>query len=318
MRKLALLVLLSVFFTSSSIPVFASLCDASKANPCVVQDTKQDLPEIKNFRTVKMILDRYDGNLKGLEGVWMSGSGAISREGWKALAANIEKETKGKVKRIINVDLREESHGFLNGNSINLTSEYNWINRGKTPQQALADEQRWLDQLSTQAQIDNVLTASQFKSGKFVQGVVVPVTTIESEASLTYKAGFHYFRLGVSDHMAPGDAEVDKFIHLIESLPSDTWIHLHCRGGNGRTTTFLVMYDMLKNADQVSFNEIIKRHASIPPFYNLSEVDRNDPDLKPHYKARLAFLHRFYQYTQARLQGYKGSWSTWSKRPLPV
>lgn len=314
MRKLALLLFLSIFLTSSSIPVFAALCDATKANPCIVQDTKQDLPEIKNFRTVKMILDRYDGNVKGLEGVWMSGSGAISREGWKALAANIKSETKGKVKRMINIDLREESHGFLNGNSINLTSEYNWINRGKTSQQSLADEERWLGHLSTQIQIDNVLTASQFKSGKFVQGTVVPVVSLESEATLTDKAGFHYFRLAVSDHMAPRDEEVDKFIHLITNLSGDTWIHLHCRGGNGRTTTFFVMYDMLKNADQVSFDEIIKRHASVPPFYNLQEVDRNDPELTPYYKDRLVFLHHFYRYAQARLKGYKGSWSTWSKK----
>jgi protein-tyrosine phosphatase len=31
----------------------------------------------------------------------------------------------------------------------------------------------------------------------------------------------------------------------VSSLPKDTWIHIHCRGGEGRTTTFLAILEML-------------------------------------------------------------------------
>lgn len=319
MKKSALLITLCLFFAGVFyyVSAFATACNGSKESPCIVQDTKIDVPEIKHFRTVQMIVTDYPGNVKGLEGVWISGSGANSREGWKAIAAYIEKATDGKVKKIINLDLREESHGFLNGNSINLTSEYNWINRGKPAQQSFADEQHWLNKLALQSSLDNILTATQFKSGEFLEGKRVEVQTIENEAKLTEKEGFHYIRLPVSDHMAPKAEQVDTFVHLVDALPKDTWMHIHCRGGNGRTTAFMVMYDILKNANQISFDEIIKRHASVPPFYNLYEVERNDPALTPHYKARLAFLRRFYQFAQDRFAGYKGNWSEW-KGSYPI
>ena len=73
------------------------------------------------------------------------------------------------------------------------------------------------------------------------------------------------------------------------------------------------MYEMLKNADKVSFNDIIKRQASVFPYYDLTQVERKSPELKPYYKARLIFLNHFYQFASASLLGYSGSWSDWIK-----
>ena len=35
--------------------------------------------------------------------------------------------------------------------------------------------------------------------------------------------------------------------------------HFHCKEGIGRTTTFMIMYDIMKNYKEVSLNDIIKR-----------------------------------------------------------
>lgn len=320
MKRCILLSVIFFFLTTVFCYVYAYTpsCNGTKQNPCIVQDTRKNIAEVKHLRDMQMIIQSYKGNVKGLDHIWVSGSGATSSEGWKAIALHVAKATQGKAKKMINVDLRQESHGYLNGNSINLTSEYNWINREKTPQQILSDEQIWLDYLSMQQYIPNVLTVTQFKSSEFLHGANVPVEKIVSEAELMENEGFHYIRLTVSDHMAPLKNDIDRFIRLVDSLPNDTWMHIHCRGGNGRTATFMTMFDMLKNANHVSFDEIIRRQASVTPFYNLYVIDRKDPVLSKHYKARLEFLRYFYQFAKGRLEGHKGSWIEWIERyPLP-
>ncbi len=111
--------------------------------------------------------------------------------------------------------------------------------------------------------------------------------------------------------MKPRADEVDRFVMLVDHQQKNTWIHLHCRGGKGRSTTFFAMYDMLKNAGTVSFDDIIQRQAAVTPHYDLSRIPQKYPELIPYYQARLTFLKQFYQFAQEKLQGYPGTWSTW-------
>ncbi|VVC77231.1 Effector protein hopD2 [Aquicella siphonis] len=291
----------------------SDFCDGTREHPCIVQDTDKSTSDVKHWRTVKMIRDAYKGNTSGLKHAWVSASGAPSAKGFKKIASNIEKETGGKYKKMIDLDLREEDHAYLNNNAITLTDEHNWINLGNSYQQSIAAEQGWLQSLAGRSVINNVLSIDQFDEHKFSQGVNVKVDTLESEKSVAEKAGFEYIRLTVTDHMAPRDEDVDRFVSLVKSLPDNVWLHMHCRGGNGRATTFMAMYDMLKNADKISFNEIIKRQASVSPYYDLTDIERKHPDMQQYYKARLDFLMHFYQYASTSLRGYSGAWSTWIK-----
>jgi len=305
----AIVILLS--FAISDTVLASIMCNGTKQHPCIVQDTQDNTPEVKNWRDSQMIAAIYQGNVTGLKNLWISGSAAPSEQGWKTIADNIRKATQGKVKKIIDLDLREETHGYLNHNAITLTSQYDWINLGKKKSAILAGEQDWLSSLRSQPIIYNILTSKDFKSGKFSQGINIPVESVISEEKAASDAGLQYARLTVTDHMAPRDVDVDQFVQLTRNISSDTWLHLHCRGGDGRTTTFMAMYDMLRNADKVSFDEILKRQAAVPPNYDLFEVDRGDPDLTIYYKQRLQFLRDFYQFAKASLQGYRGNWSDW-------
>ncbi len=289
------------FLTSVAYSDIDNFCDGSSLHPCIVQDTSDDSKAVKNLR-----------HMMNITQIWMSGSGATTIEGWKDLAAYIKKLTEGKVKYLINVDLREESHGFLNGQAINLTSEFNWINKGKNAQQSLRDEKNWLEELKKQTIIPNVLTSKQFKNNDF-EGQSIPVLEVSTEKELTEQLGFNYVRLTVTDHMAPRSNDVDRFVKLIDQLPEASWVHIHCRAGEGRTTTFMAMYDMLRNADQVSFDDIIKRQASVTPYYDLSKFDRKNPSLRDVYYARYVFLKRFYQFANERLKGNTQTWSQWNE-----
>ena len=58
-----------------------------------------------------------------------------------------------------------------------------------------------------------------------------------------------YVRIPVTDHCMPNPYAQERFVTLCRYLyrqPDDqTWVHFHCHGGDGRTTTALAMYDMV-------------------------------------------------------------------------
>jgi hypothetical protein len=290
-----------------------SVCDGTTTLPCLVQDTNTPYLHINNLRDTSMIAAYYQDDTSGVENLWSSASAIPDEYGWHELADYINKQSLKKPRRIVVVDLRQETHGYLNGQAINLTSYHNWINLGKSKQQVQLEEKAWLDTLRDKERVNDVLTPGQFDARAYDQGKTILIKTVKSEEQVVREAGFDYHRLNVTDHRAPLDTEVDDFVQFYKTLPPRTWLHIHCRGGKGRSTSFLTMIDMLNNADKVSFYHIIARQASIPPFYNLSEVYRLDPELTVYYEERLIFLTNFYLYAQQSLAGYNGTWSDWKR-----
>lgn len=292
-------------------------CSGTLKSPCIVQDTSPDNSDVKNYRDMAMIANVYTGNVTGLKSEWVSGSGAPRAADFTQLVAFMNHATDGAATHLVDIDLRQESHGYLNGEGITLAEKHDWINRGKSKAKALADEANWLHQLRSQAVINDVLTAKNFKEGHLDNGSTVNVESVQTEEEVAAAAQVDYVRLMVTDHLPPNDGSVDRFVALVDAQDAKTWFHIHCRGGDGRTTTFLAMYDMLKNADRVSFNDILHRQAAVSPFYDLFKVNHSDPDLTKYYKARLQFLREFYRYAKAKQQGFSGTWSQWKiLRPL--
>lgn len=293
-----------------AMPAFAE-CLGTLSSPCIVQDTNSSNTDLKHFRDMYDIAHAYPGNIHGLEQEWVSGSGVPRAVEFMQLSGIIAHLTDGAATHIIDIDLRQESHGYLNGEAITLAEKHDWINRGKSNATALADEANWLHELRTQATIPNVLPAKNFKEGQLSAGNSVVVTSVQSEEEAANAARLDYVRLMVTDHLGPNDFTADQFVALVDAQDNHTWFHIHCRGGDGRTTTFLAMYDMLKNANRVSFADILHRQAAVSPFYDLFQMQHSDPELTRYYKARLLFLQQFYRYSQARLHGYRGPWSKW-------
>lgn len=292
------------------------ICDASTAHPCVVQDTDGNdklstiYLQLKHFRDAKMLAAAYKGDKTGLANLWLSGGAAFSQNDWSTVYTTI-KNSDHEIKNIIDLDLRQETHGYLNGNAINLTEKNDWINLNKNLPEVLQLEKQWLDFLSKQSAIENVLTPNQFKAHQYANGKTIMVKSISSEKNMVEAIGFNYMRLAVTDHMGPRDSEVDHFLLIVKNMPANTWLHIHCRGGDGRTTTFMAMFDMLNNAKKVAFKDIIKRQAAVDPFYDLSKISRKNLNYAKYYKQRLDFLQNFYQFAIDYLDGYSKSWSEW-------
>jgi hypothetical protein len=299
------------------LPSFASInttnevCDSTLENPCIVLDSKSKFSPILWFRDARFIANSYPGNIEGIHDLNVTGSEEPSEKGWTSIANYIKQHVTNPERKVIVLDLRQESHGYLNGRAITLVSSYNWINLDKSNEQSLNDQFDWLDSLKEKKKVNGILTVSQYRAKDFSHGRSMAVGVIHDESYYVKRMGFEYRRLYITDHRAPLDSEVDAFITLVNNNPEDTWFHVHCRGGKGRTTTIFALLDMLKNADKVSFEDIIARQASISPFYNLMVIDRAVPELSQYYAERIDFLTQFYGYARESLQGYKGTWSEW-------
>jgi hypothetical protein len=289
----------------------SNVCDSTETHPCIVQDSKTKSSPVEWMRDVTVIADVYRGNTLGIKDLYVSGSEEPSEKGWRSIAEYILMRKPKGSQPVVVLDLRQESHGYINGRAITLVTNYNWINLGKSNQQSHTDEVKWLSSLGSKKIVNGILTLAQYREKDYIRGKSMAVGSIKSEEYYVSRWGFEYQRLYISDHRAPLDSEVDALLRLVKSKPENTWYHVHCRGGKGRTSTVLAMFDMLKNADKVSFDEIIARQASISPYYNLFEIYRNDIELTPYYILRIEFLRQFYIYSQQVLAGYTGTWSEW-------
>lgn len=105
------------------------------------------------------------------------------------------------------------------------------------------------------------------------------VETITTEKDLVESIGLCYFRIPVADTKLPNSNEVDLFIQFVKSLPLNTWLHFHCKMGDGRTNTFLMMYRMIRQADQYPFEG----------FLNILTLEKERPQ-------KFQFFKSFYQY----------------------
>ena len=49
---------------------------------------------------------------------------------------------------------------------------------------------------------------------------------------------------------------INYFLDFVKNQPKDSWLHFHCKEGIGRTTTFMIMYDIIKNSDNYGLNRV--------------------------------------------------------------
>jgi len=276
----------------------------------------------KNFRTMTDAWHRTgNGNppsRQGLEKLNASGSAQYCKGQLQAMLSS-----KRVSLPLTIVDLRQESHGFfildqpVQGEStiaVGWFAERDWMSIGKGLVSVLADEDARLGSATKNAK----LTVNEIKSVNSEGGVCklkpYPVVTAGwlSERQLARKADLGYIRFPTTDHVRPRDEEVDRFVGFDTSLGRGTWLHFHCRGGDGRTTTFLAMHDMIHNAPAVKVDDILIRQ------YLLGGVDLYAPPSNstnyqyPFAVEREEFIRNFYDYVRAaKPGGFKLRWTEW-------
>lgn len=212
------------------------------------------------------------------------------------------------------IDLRQESHGFINGTPVTTYVNQNRLNANKSSAQIMQEEQSLLTGIAKQPNV-KLYTLKKLSGGEVSVGEEVTIVPhkVQSEQQLVTSMHAKYYRLYVLDHHRPEDHEVDSFVNFIKhTVKPDDWLHFHCRGGKGRSSTFIAMYDMLRNAQTDSFISIMQRQADNgnKQLDQFSDAPEKQWKLAP-AKDRYEFLQKFYVYV-ADPDGYVvRDWSSW-------
>lgn len=304
-KKLIVAATLFVVILSSAM-VFAKI-----TRTLLVFDAHNESELPGRFRTTNDLLSTKDLNLTGLRHLHLAGSKQFSQLGLQAVLSRIPS------KAVVVVDLRRESHGFLNGDAVSWYGPQNAANAKKTAEEVAKHEATLLDSLkhSDSRTVAEILKKTKDAFIKKVERKSVAVKKVMSEEELVTSLDMDYQRFYVDDHHAPRNGDVNRFVEFAKNLPSETWLYFHCRGGRGRTSTFMTMYDMMKNAKRLSFEEIVQRQtalggsrlAELPPVDSYKYEFAND---------RLQFLKQFYQYAKNNQDGFATKWSDWKAKRL--
>lgn len=233
-------------------------------------------------------------NDKGLDHLFISGSANPTLANMTWLKKNY-----GDKHPVYIIDLRQETHLFINGLPISIFYKKDEINWGKTLPEIIKAENDWVRYLSSQKQIQIN------KLGRPISGLKVPTNPIKisikevyTEAEVARKAGLGYFRFAVPDYHPPTPEQVDQFLSLVKKLPANSWLHFHCAAGNGRTTTFMVMRDILANGKNIALTDIVTRQALVGgiDLFAASKSLSTQPWKSPYHEARIEFIKLFYTY----------------------
>ncbi|MBI4860249.1 MAG: hypothetical protein HY815_08295 [Candidatus Riflebacteria bacterium] len=264
-----------------------------------------DMREFRNAQDTVSIRGRPAPSLEGLSRLRCSGSSNPSIRGLALIKAKVPATS------ITIVDLRQESHGFLNGLPVHWRGFRNWANRSKGSDEAAQDEADRLARLAS-ARVARVVRPS--KSARIEDELyTILVRDVQDEESACRALGLGYLRLRVPDHSGPPDDQVDRFVEAAARLPRDGWLHLHCEAGRGRTATFMVMYDMMKNAPRVRAQDILSRQALLGG-QPLLELPATDSWQYEPAAARLDFLRLFHRYCRESHHRFETPWSEWKRR----
>ena len=222
-------------------------------------------------------------NIKGLEQLNISGSGQFTPANLHLLIESIDTQLP-----IIDIDLREESHGFINDIAISFANSNNSANAGLTLNEIIEKENSDLSSIK----LNEPLTLYNNKK------TLVP-TSVKNESTLAQSNNISYIKIPVTDGNLPSKDMVDYFIDVVNNTTENTWFHFHCKAGVGRTTTFMIMYDIIKNGNEVSLHDIIGRQVL------LSGISQKD-SVGFYIGKRYDFLSEFYN----KYKGCKPNLST--------
>jgi hypothetical protein len=264
----------------------------------------------RNFRTTDDPLKASKGETPatiGLSDLRASGSGEFTPEGLKLVLAR----TRGPVTVF---DLRQETHIFVNGLPVSWYASRDWANVGRSQRAIEADEAARVQSLKPGSEID-IRPGEAVKKGNANSAELqrVKVKSTSTERDVVGGAGTGYVRITVTDHARPLDDEVDRFVLAVRALPENAWAHFHCEAGLGRTTTFMVLYDMLRNANRVSLEDIARRQKDLSHGYDVLQPAELGNWKAPYTADRAAFVRAFYDYARANPNGRPQRWSEWLK-----
>ena len=195
------------------------------------------------------------------------------------------------------IDLRQESHGYLNEDAVSWHGVANAANRGMSAAAVEQDErQRLADAVGTNVR---AVPMGHYDEAHIPYTFAESVTGFATERHVARKSGLGYVRIAATDMRWPEPQAIDDFVNFYRSLPKEHgWLYFHCQAGQGRTTTFMVLYEILERPDRTADEAIAHQRA-------LGGADLSSG-------ARYEGICRFAQYVREnRATDFAQRWSDW-------
>ena len=274
-------------------------------------DEDPNLPELIHFRMASddwhVAPDDAPPTRQGLDTLHESGSAQLTADGFALLYNTLSAAAPGMP--IYVVDLRQESHGFADGIPVSWHEDNNQANAGKTVDEIKADETERLSELVGET---TTFVPKGDSDKKDFEEITLTPESVQSEEEVVKSIGFNYMRIYATDKACPSNESIEAFLDFVNSLPKDAWLHFHCHAGHGRTTSFMAMYDIIRNPD-VPVEDIIKRQYLIGGI-DLTALKKSEKQ-NAMINQRLEVIKSFSRYIKAKNAGEtKLSWSEWTEQ----
>ena len=132
------------------------------------------------------------------------------------------------------------------------------------------------------------------------------VTGFATERHIARSSVKGYVRIAATDMRWPEPQAIDDFVNFYRSLPKEHgWLYFHCQAGQGRTTTFMVLYEILEHPDCTADEAIAHQRA-------LGGADLSSG-------ARYEGICHFAQYVREnRATDFAQRWSDWLSAQQPA
>lgn len=249
----------------------------------------------------------------GLRELRASASGQLTEEGLQKLRAQVLGAgplDPREPPRLWIFDLRQEAHGFIDGLPISFYAPRNWGNLGRSREGALQEEARRLAALQEEVRHRGAVrfpghtkdvrakAREVTESGPLDSLEIIPVRrSVRSEREVVEGLSLGYVRLLVTDHQGASEEELLRFEAAVRALPPGAWVHFHCRGGKGRASTFLLLYDILRNArrpqGRTGLSTLLLRQRLLSG-YAVDEVSASSDWKRPYQEERLLQVRACY------------------------
>ncbi len=231
-----------------------------------------------------------------------SGSGQFSPYHFKNILQQL------KIQNGYFIDFRQESHGFIDEHAISWYGKNNAANKDYNLEDIVKIERKLLKAVKKKSEVTVYQRTKHRSKLKLIPQSVLTLHTV-SEKDFLEKRGFKYVRFPIQDGKLPSDHEIDAFISFVQQLPKGTWVHFHCRSGRGRTTLFMLLYDIMHNAHHASLSQIRQRHTHNDQGFLFDKISRRAATNALNHKRRL-LMKQFYNFSQANTISQL-KWSGW-------
>lgn len=184
----------------------------SNSKPILVYDITLDNGKLRSYRNVVDCLHEPEkfanNNMQGFATLKISGSAQFSAQQLSYIFERSEGQ-------LFILDLRQETHGFINERAFALRDYRNQVNIGKTPEQINQEEKKLLTKIARQQTVI-LHEIHKYEDGSFVpiKDLEVKVKSAFTEQELIQQTQANYVRFYVLDKHKPDDEQVDAFVNF--------------------------------------------------------------------------------------------------------